>query len=420
MRSSNLSPAIFWAASILFPLTLAGCGNSNQPAPTTSPKNAEPVKSTAAKIGQKPTEQECRDWAARFERAAIEGDQDAFNATIDFGAMLESATGGIHDVADLRKKFIKECKVFEENRGSLAAAIFRPVSAGGSYDFLRAVDVDNQMRVRFRLLGNDSGLNYHEWIVVRGPKAEVKAVDVYIYLSSELMSKTLRREYLSLVANESRSVLAKLTNRENEYVKNSPKMESMLAAILSGNHSQVPSIYDSLPPSMKKDKFFLLLNLQAAAASGDDLRHLAAIDEFRKFHPNDSCLTLMSLDYHLLNKDYGKTIDCCQQMEKAIGGDPYLRCLQGRIHNIKGDPQTARRLMSEAIQAEPTLIGPYWGLVEVSLAEKNFDETNRLLDQLEQQFQIEFEDLTQIPEYAEYVKSPQYQQWLKKLNTNRH
>jgi hypothetical protein len=28
-------------------------------------------------------------------------------------------------------------------------------------------------------------------------------------------------------------------------------------------------------------------------------------------------------------------------------------------------------------------------------------------------FEVEFEDLTTIPDYAEFVKSPQYQEWLK-------
>ena len=47
-------------------------------------------------------------------------------------------------------------------------------------------------------------------------------------------------------------------------------------------------------------------------------------------------------------------------------------------------------------------------------AEKDFDETSRLLDTIAENFEIEFIDMTEIPEYAEYVKSPQYSEWLRK------
>ena len=43
---------------------------------------------------------------------------------------------------------------------------------------------------------------------------------------------------------------------------------------------------------------------------------------------------------------------------------------------------------------------------------KDFGEVTRLLDRIDASFEIEFYDLTQIPEYAEYVKSPEYEKWL--------
>ena len=94
MRSLTVSSSTLWAAIILLPVALPGCGGSGQSGSATTPQNAESVQSTAAKIGQMPSDEECREWAARIERAAIEGDTVAFNAEIDYDAMLESATGG--------------------------------------------------------------------------------------------------------------------------------------------------------------------------------------------------------------------------------------------------------------------------------------------------------------------------------------
>ena len=39
-------------------------------------------------------------------------------------------------------------------------------------------------------------------------------------------------------------------------------------------------------------------------------------------------------------------------------------------------------------------------------------ENEQKLRRVAEEFGMEFDDLTQVPEYAEYVKSPQYRQWL--------
>ena len=163
----------------------------------------------------------------------------------------------------------------------------------------------------------------------------------------------------------------------------------------------------------------MLLRIQAASSVGNDTTYLEAIEDFRKFYPKDPCVALISIDRHIMKNNYDEAINSIEQLQQSVGADPYLLFLKGNVHYLKGDQQSARSLMGEAIQAEPTLQDPYWGLVTVSLSEKDFDETNRLLDQLEEKFQIEFDDLTQIPEYSEYVQSPQYQQWSSRRNSNR-
>jgi hypothetical protein len=47
---------------------------------------------------------------------------------------------------------------------------------------------------------------------------------------------------------------------------------------------------------------------------------------------------------------------------------------------------------------------------------RKIDDTIAALKLIKQRFQIEFADMTTIAEYAEFVKSPQYQAWLA-LNT---
>ena len=73
----------------------------------------------------------------------------------------------------------------------------------------------------------------------------------------------------------------------------------------------------------------------------------------------------------------------------------------------------AARQAARRRERELTLIDAYWSLVAISLKEREFAETLELLNVLKEKFDVVFEDLGTMPEYAEFVESPQYQQWLK-------
>lgn len=74
----------------------------------------------------------------------------------------------------------------------------------------------------------------------------------------------------------------------------------------------------------------------------------------------------------------------------------------------------ARKYAQKAIEAEDSLFLPYLVLLQIALVEKNFDEVSRLMTLMEDKSLMEFPDLTTNPPYAEFVKSPQYQAWLRK------
>ena len=75
---------------------------------------------------------------------------------------------------------------------------------------------------------------------------------------------------------------------------------------------------------------------------------------------------------------------------------------------MKGDHAASILCLNRAIAAEPTLEDPYWTLVQISLDEKKFDETARLLTRIEKTFGLTLGDLTDVDVYAEFVKSAEY------------
>ena len=139
------------------------------------------------------------------------------------------------------------------------------------------------------------------------------------------------------------------------------------------------------------------------------------LEEFRQAHPKDPCLDLLLVDYYVLKKDFVRARESTDRLDKALGGDPYLDVLRDNLNVAAGDPKAARDLANRAINEEPGLVPAYLSLLDVSVQEKNFAESLDLLKMLDHKHKIKFGDLTTVPEYAGFVKSPQYQDWLRYL-----
>jgi hypothetical protein len=89
--------------------------------------------------------------------------------------------------------------------------------------------------------------------------------------------------------------------------------------------------------------------------------------------------------------------------------------VRANLSVVAGELKPAREFAQRAIREEPGLVPAYLSLLDVSVHGGNFEESLDLLKMLDQKFKIEFNELTSLPAYAGFVKSPQYQEWLKYL-----
>ena len=111
---------------------------------------------------------------------------------------------------------------------SLGAQIATAVQAGGDYRFLRIRKQGDKKRLLFRLLlADDEGLNYHELPLAKRPDGKVVAIDIYVYMSGETLSTTVRRMYLPLVAKRKQSSLARLAKKETDLISHIDKLQRM-------------------------------------------------------------------------------------------------------------------------------------------------------------------------------------------------
>ena len=134
--------------------------------------------------------------------------------------------------------------------------------------------------------------------------------------------------------------------------------------------------------------------------------------ECERFHPNDACIDMLSIDSFVSKKEYDKAFECIERLDNSVGGDPYLNVMRANAKLIQQKNNEAKKYAELALEKEPDLFPGYQVLLNVSIADKNYDDTVSVLNALKENFEIEFEDFTQIEAYSDFVKSPQYKKWI--------
>ncbi len=402
-------------AGIAFAGGCAQENGNNTTSASSKQQGAESQTIPASQFGKAPSDDECLAFARAYEQALVEQDVEAVSSMFDWDAMLKIATANTDASEKFRQNFITGAKRGTK-QGGLPEVLVNLIRQGGSIRLLHVHKVGEGKRVLFRVLLSSGGVNYHDMVVIERPSGKVLAINLYAFASGEMVSQSTRRMFLAAAAHDSRSFLQKLVKSDKEYIKHIDKYGQMMQCVQTGKCKQALAIYDKLPESIREEKTAMWAYLMAAQQV-DEKRYLQAIGAFRKAYPNDACLDMVLIDHYLLQGKYDRALKCIEALDKAVGGDPYLNVMRANIYVERKDLANARRLAEQTIEEAPDIVDGYWVLINVTLAERNFGDTAKWLTKIGEEFAIEFEDLTTIPEYAEFVKSPEYQKWMQSRGT---
>ncbi len=390
---------------LLVGVTPFGCGKKQ--AAISEPEDA----GTRFHAGAEITEQECKEFADKLEKAVKARDRATYNRLFDLDAVLDQATSGIEVPAKARASFIQGAKAgFAQ--GGLSNAVFNATAQGGSYQLLRVHRVDGRPRVMFRLILPEGGVNYHDYSLARRPNGEVRGVDLYVFMSGEQVSQSFRRGYLPLAAQANAGLLDRLTVGEQSYVKHLPTIKRMTEAAQGRRFAEALKAYGELPEDLRKEKTLLLIRLAAAQHLGND-ENQKALEDFRQAHPEDTCLDFMSIDYFALKKDFAKSLEALERVEKSVGGDPYLLVIRAGLLAKSNDFAAAAASATKAAEQEPTLIPAHVTLLKIAALRKDHAETLRRLQDIDKKFPGALAGLENDSDFAEFRKTPQYKQWQK-------
>ena len=278
------------------------------------------------------TEAEANQFAKKMESAVSNSKKAEYLELMNVEILIDKTVDGLKMPAKHKKQIVKE----------LQAGLFGQITAasngpGGSYELLRVRKKNDGYRAIFRLkLGNEGGINYHEVQIVKLKKGgKIQAADIYVYLTGEYLSQTMRRVMIPVAAQANRSILEKLSGKESEFIKNSDKIKRYAKLAKSKNGTSALAIYNQLPKSLKEDKNMLVLRIMASQNTLDvEKDYMAAMNDFRRLFPNDPALLLMSIDYYAVKGDAKKLEETFNNLDTAVGGDPYLKELQKELKEV--------------------------------------------------------------------------------------
>jgi len=351
------------------------------------------------------TDKECVVFATALEEAVEKDDHAAFQKLMNYGAVIDKALHGL----ELTEKQMQELSQGISSAFPKAASQLFVDVKEGSYEHLHTLSDGEIKQVLFRLNG-ESGLNYHRFDLIRNSAGKIVSGDQYIFASGEYLSTSLRRMMLPAVANINATLLDRLTGRENAIVKNVVQIARFNAAVQAGRHREVLREYSSFPESLRSGKSILLMRLKSAQEVSES-EHVVALADFQKHYPNDDCLNLLLIDYHLLKKQFGKCYEVIDRLDRSVEGDLFLETLRATIMLAEGRNAEARRTLTPLLNNERLGKIAHEAMLDVDLAERNHKATVATLQTLQQEYGYDFGNLSAIPEFAEFVESPEYRQW---------
>lgn len=381
-------------------------GNQQPPLVPVTPRPAIREEAAPAFRGEIVTEGEYFDAARAIEQGMVDG---TAYMKFDPGLMVRAALGGF----EINQTLIGlAAQDYIPNGAETFEKITSGIENGNSYQLMRVVRSEGKHRAVFRISGPE-GLNYHVMDLTKNERGAIVGCDIFMALSDEHLSMTIRKMLLPGLENYP-LVAKELARPDGEYVRDFEKIRPITAAIEAENFQEVLAQCEMLPPAMQKTKLVMVLRINSAARIGDLDKFNAATEEFRRERPNEITPDLLGLAVYAATNQPDAMLNAIDRIDQYVGGDPYLDVPRAQAAVAKHDLNTAEKLLLKAAASPITPPEVHEELVGLSLQRKEFDKTLTHLLELERRLGIRLPDVKEFPEYAEFVKTEQYQEWLKR------
>lgn len=280
------------------------------------------------------TKQEALDLAKKIERSVIIHNETFLNQIFDEKRFSQRVLAEAHQRFNFVLAKEAQTAITEARWGH---QVVSATEGGGTYYLVHQYEKDGHQHLLFRLFETSSAINYHDFELVKTDNG-IKALDVYVYMSGEELSKTLA-ESLVIMTDK----LTSMTPDDQQKILHIRKINELIEG---GNPQDAGQYYDELPADLKKQKLFQLIHLRIAQKLGDST-YLAALTEYAANFPQDPNLGLLMLDAYVMRKDYTGALNAVNRLDTALHTDPFLDYYRGLIYKLKDEPANSRAALEQ-------------------------------------------------------------------------
>lgn len=382
----------------------AGCSSSSQP----ERDKAQLAQTDAEGAASNLSEEQALEFGKQLEAAIVARDMNKATQLIPFELMADRIVSGAGATGEMAEQ-LKAGMMNGRPVATLMTQVVDSLGDNGQYKLLRVMSRGGQMHAVFRLLTSDGGLNYHLFrLIPSGGKAV--ADELYVAMSGEAVTETMIEACRPAVAS-AQSAVGRLTGESKKKVDELLKCKQMTIALQSGRTQEALNIIESLAPETRKMKNVQLARL-GALADGDETIYLQALEDYAKMFPGDPSLALISLDRAVLKEDADRLLGCFKNLTDWTGGDNYLATMTASLLSMWGKEAKAREIYDNLEIPRESSADTHDFYMTAALHLKDYDVVLQELRILRDDFDYEFQDLSQFELYTDFAKSSQYQQWL--------
>jgi tetratricopeptide (TPR) repeat protein len=133
-------------------------------------------------------------------------------------------------------------------------------------------------------------------------------------------------------------------------------------------------LYDALPDNVKQQKMFMMTNVRICSGLKDQNKYLAAIEAYQKRFPNETNIPLLMIDLGFMRKDYARAQKAINDLDRLVGGDPFLNYYRGLAYKQAGDHANSIRSLEALYEYAPTFED---GVLELVFAYLDVEDYNK-------------------------------------------
>ncbi|MFN9718871.1 MAG: hypothetical protein ACK58L_09275 [Planctomycetota bacterium] len=337
-------------------------------------------------------------------------DESAFSSLIDHELFADRILHGLAVSEEFRSSYRKQI-ADDGGLANVGTDIIDSVKNGGDYSLVRIVDRNGDHRPVFRmLLADGSGLSHHEIILNEDRNGKSKIVDIFVYLTGEDVSDSLRAIDLSNIASQSEAVRQSLGTTEAAIVESAGTLQKIQSLATESQADEALELYDDLPANLKTNRGLLMRKLGVAQRVSEE-KYFQVLDECQKHHPMEPAFLFRTLDMLAVQERHLDVLNTVERLLQ-LTGDEYLNLMKVKPLLALNRPEDARSAVAAAKKVSDNRIDAYWVETSVLLKAKDYTAVAKQLDEIATKFGMTFNDLSAIPDYAEFIASDQGKAWL--------